>query len=140
PVSCRGLRIATLIGLLAALLLAAPARAAAPPLVGIGEQSPEMFSDAKWQALGLKDLRVIASYDALHSSWQRAALDAYMAGARAAGARVLLGFGHSRIAGHEHFLPTVATFKREFLRFRARYPWVKDYLTWNEANHCSQPT
>jgi hypothetical protein len=29
---------------------------------------------------------------------------------------------------------------REFLRFRARYPWVTDYVTWNEANHCSQPT
>ena len=27
-----------------------------------------------------------------------------------------------------------------FQAFRARYPWVKQYVTWNEANHCSQPT
>ena len=26
------------------------------------------------------------------------------------------------------------------MKFRERYPWVRDYLTWNEANHCSQPT
>ena len=31
-------------------------------------------------------------------------------------------------------------FEREFVKFRARYPWVDEYLTWNEANHCSQPT
>jgi hypothetical protein len=122
----------------ATLVLAVPAKAA--PLVGIGEQNPSMFSDLRWRALGLKDVRVIAGYDALHSGWQRADLDAYMAAAHAAGARVLLGFGHSRIEGREHHLPSVATFRREFLAFRARYPWVKDYLTWNEANHCSQPT
>jgi hypothetical protein len=127
--------------LAAALALGAPARAAAtPPLVGIGEQNREIFTDAQWRALGLEDVRVIASYDALHSSWQRADLDSYMAAAHAAGARVLLGFGHSRLEGREHHLPSVATFAREFLAFRARYPWVKDFLTWNEANHCSQPT
>jgi hypothetical protein len=63
-----------------------------------------------------------------------------MATARASGARVLLSFGHSRIQGKEHHLPSVATFQKEFLRFRARYPWVTDYVTWNETNHCSQPT
>jgi hypothetical protein len=125
---------------LAALALASPARAAAPPLVGIGEQDPSLFGDRNWQALGVKDVRVVASYDALGSSWQRADLDAYMTAARVAGARVLLSFGHSRIAGKEHWLPSVQAFAREFLAFRSRYPWVKDYLTWNEADHCSQPT
>jgi hypothetical protein len=138
------LRARLVISLVCAALavVAGPARAAvaAPPLVGIGEQNPSIFSDAKWKALGLKDVRVVAAYDALHSPWQRADLDAYMTAAHAAGARVLLGFGHSRMPGKEHHLPTVATFTNEFLAFRARYPWVKDYLTWNEANHCSQPT
>ena len=62
-----------------------------------------------------------------------------MAAAEEAGARVLLGFGHSR-GSNEKRLPSAAEFRREFLRFRARYPLVRDYLTWNEANHCSQPT
>jgi hypothetical protein len=125
---------------LAALALAAPARAGTPPLVGIGEQNPSIFTDSNWRALGVRDVRVIAAYDALHSPWQRADLDAYMTAAHVAGARVLLGFGHSRERDKQHWLPSVATFGREFLAFRARYPWVKDYLTWNEANHCSQPT
>ena len=132
------LRIALVIAV-ATLALAAPAAKAAP-LVGIGEQNPSMFSDPRWRALGLKDVRVIAGYDALHSDWQRADLDTYMAAAHAAGARVLLGFGHSRTTGKEDHLPSVATFTKEFRAFRARYPWVKDYLTWNEANICGQPT
>jgi hypothetical protein len=26
-------------------------------------------------------------------------------------------------------------FEREFVRFRARYPDVRDWIVWNEANH-----
>ena len=54
--------------------------------------------------------------------------------------RVLLGFGHSRDPDKAHDLPSVRAFEREVVAFRARYPWIRDYLTWNEANHCSQPT
>jgi hypothetical protein len=27
----------------------------------------------------------------------------------------------------------------EFRKLRERYPWVKTYATWNEANHCGEP-
>ena len=37
-------------------------------------------------------------------------------------------------------LPTPERLIYEFRRFRARYPWVTDYATWNEANHCGEPT
>jgi hypothetical protein len=128
--------------LLAALLLpvsafAAPAKA---PLIGIGEQHPQLFGDPSFHQLGLRDVRFIASWDALHSDWQRAELDQYMNAAHVAGVRVLLGFGHSRDPDKAHSLPSVRAFEKELLAYRARYPWVKDYLTWNEANHCSQPT
>jgi hypothetical protein len=127
--------------ILVALALALPATALAePPIVGIGEQSPEIFTDPNWLALNVPDVRVVASYDALTSTWQRNDLDTYMAAAHAAGARVLLSFGHSRIEGKEHYLPTVQHFANQFRAFRARYPWVTNYLTWNEADHCSQPT
>ena len=53
---------------------------------------------------------------------------------------MLLGFGHSRDPAKAHTAPSVKRFEREFVKFRARYPWIRDYLTWNEANHCSQPT
>jgi hypothetical protein len=128
-----------------ALLLAIAAPVAAPaatpaPTIGIGEQSPAVFANQYWNRLGLKDIRYVAAWDALQSDWQRRELDLWMAEAEEAGARVLLGFGHSRIRGREGRLPSVAAFRREFLRFRERYPLVESWLTWNEANHSSQPT
>ncbi|HWK29896.1 MAG TPA: glycosyl hydrolase [Solirubrobacter sp.] len=124
-----------------ALVLATPAAAATrPPLIGVGEQNVSVFTDPAFESLGLRDVRFVAAYDALHSDWQRQELDDYLTAARGAGVRVLLGFGHSRDPEKMHTLPSVARFEREFKAFRARYPWIKDYLTWNEANHCSQPT
>jgi hypothetical protein len=88
-----------------------------------------------------RDVRYIAPWDALMGPrWQIDETDAYMNAARAAGARVLLGFGHSRVHKRRRTLPSPKLFRREFLKFRKRYPWVTNYLTWNEANHCSQPT
>ena len=75
------------------------------------------------------------------SAAERAELDAYLQAARAAGVRVLLGFGHSRDPLQAHTAAVGASASSaSSSQFRARYPWVRDYLTWNEANHCSQPT
>jgi len=134
----RGLVLAAAAALVVAL--GAPATANAAPAIGIGEQSAELFTSSHFTRLGLRDVRFIAAWDALQSDWQRRELDLWMSAAEAAGARVLLGFGHSRIHGREGRLPSPAAFRREFLRFRARYPLVTSYLTWNEANHSSQPT
>ena len=130
-----------LLGVLAAMLIAAPsAQAAKVPLVGIGEQHPQLFTQPPFQDLGVKNVRFIAAYDALSSDWQRAEIDAYLESARTANVNVLLGFGHSRDAKKAHSLPSVKAFEREMVKFRERYPWINEYLTWNEANHCSQPT
>jgi hypothetical protein len=124
-----------------AVLLAAPRPAlAADPLVGVGEQYPAIFADRWWQALRTHRVRYVVGWDALRYEWSRAQIDAYMASAHAAGAEVLLGFGHSREARRVHMLPTPRSFRRAFLEYRTRYPWVHEFLTWNEANHCSQPT
>ena len=124
---------------LVALLVFAPS-AGATPLIGIGEQHPAMFTDEAFAPLGVRDARFVAAYDALGNAVERAELDVYLQAARAAHVRVLLGFGHSRDPRLAHTAPSVKRFEREFVKFRARYPWVRDYLTWNEANHCSQPT
>jgi len=128
----------------AASLLALPsaASAAAPLVVGIGEQHSSMFASPAWQQLGSPDVRYIVAWDALDSRWQRDETDAYMAAAENAGARVLLGFSHSRsrFKRVRKSLPSPRRFRRVFKRFRARYPFIKNYLTWNEANHRGQPT
>ena len=130
---------------LAALgLLALPstAPAAAPLVVGIGEQNDSIFASAPWYRLKARDVRYIVAWDALDVKWQRDEVDAYMAAADNAGARVLLGFNHSRSRSkaRRKTLPSPARYRRMFLRFRARYPFIRDYLTWNEANHRGQPT
>ena len=113
----------------------------AGPLVGVGEQKPAMFQSRPWNALDLRTARYIAPWDALEDPQQLALLDAWMASARRAHVRVLLGFAHSlRTQQLAQVVPTPRRFEREFKRFRSRYPWVRDWLVWNEANHPASPT
>ena len=119
------------------LVLALPASAvAAPPAIGIGEQKASMFDDARWQRLGLRDVRYIAPWDALRDPRQRERLDEWVAAARAGGSRILIGFERSlRSQRLARTLPPAWKFEREFIRFRERYPFVRDWIAWNEANH-----
>jgi len=139
-------RVVVLTALLA-LVAAAPASAAPAkpwpiPKIGIGEQNPEIFASPYFKALDVKYVRVITAWDSLRHKWSRNDLDEYMAAARAADVRVLLGFGHARSAKRKvrRYVPGVREFTKEFLKYKKRYPWVKDWLTWNEANHCGEPT
>jgi hypothetical protein len=120
-------------------VLAAPA-AARPPAIGIGEQAPGLFTDARWKALHAPNVRLVVSWDVLWVPDELRGLDAYMAAARRAKAKVLVTFAHSRVEGHEDDIPSRATWRTLFRRFRARYPQVKDFQAWNEANHGTQPT
>jgi hypothetical protein len=141
---------ALMLAALLAAVVAVPAQARAPkdrkpapiPVIGIGEQSPEMFSNPYYTRLKVRHVRVITAWDSLRHKWSRQDLDHYMGAARAAGARVLLGFGHSRSAKRKvrRHVPSVKRFLKEFKAYRKRYPWVRDFLTWNEANHCGEPT
>jgi hypothetical protein len=110
--------------------------AEAAPIIGIGEQKADMFTSRHWQRLGIRHARYIAPWDALQDPYQRRLLDAWMAGARRARVKVLLGFAHSlRSPRAARRLPTAGRFGRQFRRFRRRYPDVRNWLVWNEANH-----
>ena len=124
----------------AAALLCAPAVAnAAAPIVGIGDQKPDMFSDPRFRELGIKDARLLVGWDSLRSRSQTAVLDRWMSAAREAGVHPLISFAHSLLPGRRRTLPKPVQMQREFLRFRARYPWVTAFATWNEGNHCGEP-
>jgi hypothetical protein len=133
------LRLLTLLVVLAAAALAAPAGASAL-IVGIGDQKPEMFSDPLFVSTGVRNARLSVGWDVLTSDWQIAQLDAWLGAARAAGVSPLITFGHSRTAGHRRVLPTPERMRYEFRRFHARYPWVRNFAAWNEANFCGEPT
>jgi hypothetical protein len=106
--------------------------------VGIADQKPDMFADARFGQLGIERARLAIGWDALTSPWQAKELHAWLSAARKAGVDPLISFGHSRTARRS--LPTPERLKYEFRRFRRLYPWVRTFATWNEANHCGEPT
>jgi hypothetical protein len=129
-------RLCALLAAIAALLvLAAPAGAVG---IGIADQKADMFSDPRFGTSGMRYARLAVGWDALSSPWQTAQLDAWLLGARAARVSPLVSFTHSRT--ERRLLPSPSRLKFEFRRFRARYPWVREFATWNEVNHCGEPT
>jgi hypothetical protein len=130
--------------LLALALTAVPAAApAATVTVGLGDQNSDVFNDARFQALGIKRVRVITPWNVALSRGDRKWLDNWLSNAYAAGVDPLVSFGAasgSRCPARPCKLPNTATFDRAFRAFRARYPQVRTIGVWNEANHRSQPT
>ena len=120
-----------------AALLAPPATAGALE-IGIADNKPDMFADARFASSGVQHARLAVGWDALSSPWQTDQLDHWLRAARAANVAPLVSFGHSRT--DRRSLPSAERFLYEFRRFRARYPWVREFATWNEANHCGEPT
>jgi hypothetical protein len=122
--------------LLAALCLAAavPATSSAAPLLGIADQKADMFTDPAFQALGVRNARVAVAWDVMKTDWQVAELDRWLALAKATGVTPLITWAPSRLAGQRTNWPTVAQFTEQFAKFRAHYPWVTTFSTWNEAN------
>ncbi|MEA2154341.1 MAG: hypothetical protein QOE11_481 [Solirubrobacteraceae bacterium] len=116
----------------------APAPTAAQLTIGIGEQGFQMFTDKRFEALGIKKARLVTAYDAVNVRFERDIDDAWLARAQAAGVEPFITFGHSRV--HPDRLPSVAEFRAAFRAFRKRYPQVTIYAPWNEINHASQPT
>ncbi|HEV2062768.1 MAG TPA: glycosyl hydrolase, partial [Solirubrobacteraceae bacterium] len=127
-----------------ALLLAAPASASAAkrPVLAIGDQKADMFSDPRLDWLGIRHARLVVPWyiESGGSPDERAQVRLWLETARREGIQPLVGFGHGWIGWTRIYLPKRREFARAFRAFRRAYPWVRHYITWNEANHCSQPT
>ena len=106
--------------------------------IGIADQKPDMFADARFQALGIKHARLAVGWDVLTNRRSAAELAAWLKDAQATGVQPLISFMHSR-GPNRRALPSPLRMRREFRRLRALYPWVTTYATWNEANHCGEP-
>ena len=141
-------RFGVCIASLACLLLAAPAGAVelrpvighSKARVGIAEQKAEAFHDKRFVRLGVGYVRRTVAWDTLRHDDQTAALDRWIEGAERVGAEPLISFARSFSAKLRHRPPSPRTFERQFRRFRRRYPEVRTYSAWNEANHCGEGT
>jgi hypothetical protein len=131
-------------GALVAVAFPAAANAQEPAhvAVGIGEQSPELFEDARFASTGIQHARLIVPYDLVKTGgfWLHVA-DVWLERARRDGIEPLVSFSHSMVKRRQLRLPSVRQYSARVAEFRARYPWVREFSTWNEANHKgTQPT
>jgi hypothetical protein len=124
------------------------------PAVGIGDNKLDMFSDPKFLALGIKYVRYDVSWDALSVPWQRAVATRWLNDAKAHGMTVLLTIDYSKrviwrkVPGHKKLvafsqsrvLPTEAQYIKAFKAFRAGFPWVTEFATWDETNYYGEAT
>ena len=133
-------RKALLVALLVIGALGLPALAAAKPVLAVGDQKASMFADPRFRWLNIRHSRLVVSWRVEQTRWERELVAQWIDGARRAGVRPLIAFGHVWGGKRRAELPSVKEFTRTVADFRKRYPWVRDYTPWNEANHCSQPT
>jgi hypothetical protein len=129
---------------LAVLAVTATAASAKGPhtLVGMGDQSPSMFDDIRFQETGIRNARLLVPWDLIRAGGGMLhAADIWLDAARREGVDPLVSFGHSFSKRRQLKLPTVRQYSAAVRAFRTRYPWVREFSTWNEANLGStQPT
>jgi hypothetical protein len=136
-----------------ALVAALPATASAAKLtVGIGENDPGIFSDPLFPKLGVKNTRLVVSYNVMtRGDDELARVRSYLAAADQYGAKVLVTFEHARgnatICNKKKNrkkvqcrLPSPKTYERNIKAFLKAFPTVRQIVPWNEINHFTQPT
>jgi hypothetical protein len=127
----------TLLALAAGLALPAAAGALT---VGVAEQTPDVFHDPRFLVLGIHAARLSVAWDVFENRAQTRAVETWLKAAKADGVSPLISFDHHLPSSKGHSAPTVGQLLHTFRVFRARYPWVRDFATWNEANYCGEPT
>lgn len=111
--------------------------------VGVGDQSPTMFTDANWKALNLKKTRYFIEWNAIDQPSEIADADAFVMAANAANVKVLMHVSTDNInTTPREPLPSLSAYKTKVKALVTRYKasGVTDWGAWNEANHKSQPT
>lgn len=121
------------------LLLGSAATANAATF-GYGDGRPQMFSDSRFTALPIHDVRRLVEYDVRSEPAKLAALDQWMAAAHAAGYRPLIAIDRSWTPARATHHPSVAQYTSLIKWLRVRYPYWNRLTPWNEANFRDQPT
>lgn len=108
------------------------AHAAASYLTGVGDETDEMFGNPLWAQLHTKIVRYIAPYDAVTHSYSLDKAILFIREAEAHHQQVLVAFYHSEYTPLR--LPSVAQYQKDVQKFVKRFPHVRQYQAWDEAN------
>ncbi len=113
-----------------------------PIRVGISDQSATMFAQPAFVQLGVKRVRYFIPWNAMGDRGQRLRARTYVRTARADGVQVLLHLSTDDFRIKKGKLPSVSAYRKAVRRMVPyfRKLGVRDFGTWNEANHASQPT
>jgi hypothetical protein len=120
-------------------LLAVPAAAPARVVVGLGDQHAATFYDTSLRTLHLRTARLALAWDWYRDPATVFATDQWVAATTAAHLRPLISFNRNWRPSGRHVLPGIGTLRHSFDLLRKRYPRVRDFGVWNEANHKTQP-
>ncbi len=134
------MRRTRLLALVAAAAALAPAATAGAAVIGLADQNASAYADGRLRALKLPAARLVVPYDAATSQPQLVAT--WLAAVHAAGMQPHVAFEHLKAngcPGEPCVVPSRAQYGAAVRAFIARFPQVRIYTTWNEANHESQP-
>jgi hypothetical protein len=130
--------------LVALLALAIPASAPAKVnvAVGLGDQSPKMFANSNYKALGIKKVRYFIEWDAASDPDELQKAEDFVDAARGAGAKVLMHISTNNLQAYKATLPTLKEYKLGIAALIEKFKplGVTEWGAWNEANHVTQPT
>jgi hypothetical protein len=91
-----------------------------------------MFGNPMWQQLHTKIVRYIAPYDAVVHSYSLDKAIVWIRAAEAQHEQVLVAFYHSEYTPTR--MPSVAQYQHDVQKFVKRFPHVRQYQSWDEAN------
>jgi hypothetical protein len=125
-----------------ALLLPAYAAARVPIRVGMGDQQIAMFDNPAFKRAKFKRVRYVIAWNAMHHPDQLAAARAYVLRAKRDHIKVMLHLATDDYRIKKAKLPSVASYRtqaRRLVRY-FRELGVREFGTFDEANHASEPT
>jgi hypothetical protein len=130
------------LALVAAATLISAAPAAAKIQIGISEQSSEMYGDKYFKPLKIRYARIVVPYDILtRTDYWPGYLQAWLDGAKATGVEPHVAFNIKDLSTQSLGKgPTPKQYAKIVKGFRKKYPQVRTFTPWNEANHVFQPT
>jgi hypothetical protein len=102
--------------------------------VGVGDESPLMFSSPAWTDLQVKIARYFTAYDVASGNDPSALANfqGWLAQAQAHGVQPLVAFYHTATDATK--LPSVATYTQDMRDFVQMFPTVTVLQPWNEVN------
>jgi hypothetical protein len=113
------------------------AHAASSYITGVGDEHARMFANPLYQQLHTKIVRYIAPYDAVVHSYSLDQAITFIRGAEAQHEQVLVAFYHSEYSPTR--LPSVGAYQHDIEKFIKRFPKVRQYQSWDEANRGNIP-